>query len=801
MQDADGGFYFLVYPLDREYETDVLPDKGDPQIVFPKTTAATAAATAALAQCASSPLFKKQFPESTAAYLEKARKGWVFLERAIAKFGKDGAYQKITHYGDNFADNDEMAWAACQMFLATGDPSAHQQLLSWFDPADPATQRWGWWRMSECYGHAIRSYGFALQSGRVASTNQLNSTFLSKCQTQIVAAGDDTMTWSGQSAYGTSFPAATKAVRGGGWYFSCDQAFDIAVAYQLNPKPSYMTALLANMNYEGGCNPINLSYITGLGWKRQRDIVSQWASSDTRSLPPSGIPVGNVTASFGYLGLYGGELEGLCFPSDDATVDPYPYYDRWGDSWNVSAEMVVLNQARGLGTLAFIAGQTPTGSQSWKSVAGQITVPVTVTPVGSPVTISLQAPGLDLSGARITWEARDQEPAFGPTFTFSPKNNGPQWVEAEAQLADGRRVFAVTNFSANSPNIVWVDDTVPAGATSGADGGDSWNWVSSNPVPFSGATAHQSAIASGSHQHYFDNATATLAIGTGDVLYAYVYLDPNNPPSEVMLQWNDGTWEHRAYWGANSLGYGTDGTASRHYMGPLPALGQWVQLKVPASQVNLEGSTLKGMAFTLYNGRATWDAAGRLAPSTVAVSVSATAAFASRIDLTPGVFTLTRSGDASSALTVAYSLSGTANGNIDYQLQPISPGSVVFAPGATQVTLTVLPMTSTNFVGPQIVVLTLASNASYALGNPASATIALSGNAVHVNSLSVNDAGATLRWNSISNRHYRISYKNNLTDPVWLAGGNVSATNISSFFTDSGARSARQRFYLVAQTD
>jgi hypothetical protein len=47
-------------------------------------------------------------------------------------------------------------------------------------------------------------------------------------------------------------------------------------------------------------------------------------------------------------------------------------------------------------------------------------------------------------------------------------------------------------------------------------------------------------------------------------------------------------------------------------MGPLPAAGQWVQLQVPASRVGLEGSTLNGMAFTLFNGRATWDTAGRL---------------------------------------------------------------------------------------------------------------------------------------------------------------------------------------------
>src|SRR5262249_24079206 len=29
MQDSDGGFYFLVYPRDREYEDNVTPDQGD----------------------------------------------------------------------------------------------------------------------------------------------------------------------------------------------------------------------------------------------------------------------------------------------------------------------------------------------------------------------------------------------------------------------------------------------------------------------------------------------------------------------------------------------------------------------------------------------------------------------------------------------------------------------------------------------------------------------------------------------------------------------------------------------------
>jgi hypothetical protein len=99
------------------------------------------------------------------------------------------------------------------------------------------------------------------------------------------------------------------------------------------------------------------------------------------------------------------------------------------------------------------------------------------------------------------------------------------------------------------------------------------------------------------------------------MLYAYVYLDPANVPSEVMLGWNNGTWEHRAYWGANLITYGTSGTDSRRYMGPLPPVGQWVRLEVPASQVGLEGSTLRGMDFSVYGGRATWDYAGKTSPT------------------------------------------------------------------------------------------------------------------------------------------------------------------------------------------
>src|SRR6185503_12267461 len=145
----------------------------------------TAAAVAALAQCASSPAFRQRYPAEATNYLQKARLGWQFLINAINRYGKDGAYQKITTYGDDFMHDDELAWAACEMFLATGNAAYHQKLKEWFpNPNDPATYRWGWWRLSSGYGNAIRSYAFAARSGRLTA-GQLDAAFLAKCEAEI----------------------------------------------------------------------------------------------------------------------------------------------------------------------------------------------------------------------------------------------------------------------------------------------------------------------------------------------------------------------------------------------------------------------------------------------------------------------------------------------------------------------------------------------------------------------------------------------------------------------------------------
>lgn len=135
------------------------------------------------------------------------------------------------------------------------------------------------------------------------------------------------------------------------------------------------------------------------------------------------------------------------------------------------------------------------------------------------------------------------------------------------------------------------------------------------PKPFPGVAAHQSDLQDGLHWHAFAGANPALPIAAGDRLYAYVYLDPNHPPTELMLQWGvKADWEHRAYWGADAITADDNGAITRAFVGPLPPAGSWQRLEVPASVVGLRPENpVDGMRFTLFGGRAVWGDAGKVA--------------------------------------------------------------------------------------------------------------------------------------------------------------------------------------------
>ena len=237
-----------------------------------------------------------------------------------------------------------------------------------------------------------------------------------------------------------------------------NQTYEIATAAHLGMQPDYISTILLNMNYEGGCNPVNVSFLTGLGYKRQREMVHQYAVNDRRALPPSGLPLGNLQRGYhDGLPLYPGtELSGLSFPHDYASSSPHAPYDIWGDVYNVTTEFVNPQQARSLAATAYMMAKTSLKNQPWRSAEATINFSKATVPIGVASSATLQVSGMPTDGAQIVWEGRSHEPAMASQFEVTPAFIGRYWVEAEAVLPDGRRVAAANELtsSALAPQIV-----------------------------------------------------------------------------------------------------------------------------------------------------------------------------------------------------------------------------------------------------------------------------------------------------------------------------------------------------------
>jgi hypothetical protein len=162
---------------------------------------------------------------------------------------------------------------------------------------------------------------------------------------------------------------------------------------------------------------------------------------------------------------------------------------------------------------------------------------------------------------------------------------------------------------------ILIDDMVPAGAEpfGNGDGPPEFLFVSApdHPVWRGQKASRRSSSAMG--QHGFQNLKPAIPVTAQTKLFAYVYLDPKDPPQQIMMQWNAGDWEHRAYWGESQIPWGQDGTASRLHLGALPKPGEWTRLEVDAAAVGLVAdAALQGWAFTQFGGTVYWDFAGLL---------------------------------------------------------------------------------------------------------------------------------------------------------------------------------------------
>jgi hypothetical protein len=221
-------------------------------------------------------------------------------------------------------------------------------------------------------------------------------------------------------------------------------------------------------------------------------------------------------------------------------------------------------------------------------------------------------------------DGQKQNPKPSMRIASEEQNAELATLVAQAQAVEGEIAAALAKHreavhaapvepAAVPSEFVWVDDALPEGAAPEGDvkKGDTWPFVASPQPVLNGRSAIR-LEAKEMAQHVFTGARRPLVIGEGDKLVAHVWIDPANPPQEIMLQFNDGgSWEHRALWGGDKIAWGKENSPSRLAMGALPPAGRWVRLEVNAQAVGLAAGTIvDGWACTQFAGHAFWDKLG-----------------------------------------------------------------------------------------------------------------------------------------------------------------------------------------------
>ena len=149
------------------------------------------------------------------------------------------------------------------------------------------------------------------------------------------------------------------------------------------------------------------------------------------------------------------------------------------------------------------------------------------------------------------------------------------------------------------------------------------------------------------------------------------------------------------------------------------------------------------------------------------------------------VYTFTRSGVTSNALTVNYTLGGTATLNTDYTRSGTN-NTVTFAANATTATVIVDPTADTTVESNETVALTLASGTGYTIGTPNAATGTITNDDTSV-TLAVSPASVT--ENGTTNLIYTFT-RTGVTTSALTANYTVGGTaTFNTDYTQTGAAS------------
>ncbi|WP_368563293.1 glycoside hydrolase family 9 protein [Pseudoxanthomonas sp. UTMC 1351] len=264
MQDsADGGVYHKLTTL--QFAGMVMPaDARAPRYVVQKSTAAALNFAAVMAQASRvyAP-FDAQFPGASQRMLLAARAAWAWAQSYPQAFYRQPADVATGTYGDDRLD-DEFAWAATELYIATGEDAFHDAFAKRRVKAGVAS----WSSVGGLAWISLAAHRERLtpRASRAEIEREVES-----------AAAALLRQWQG-SAYRLAM--REEDFVWGSNAMALNQAMLLVEAYRLNGKRDYLDAAQSQLDYVLGRNPLARSYITGFGARPPMHVHHRVSEAD-----------------------------------------------------------------------------------------------------------------------------------------------------------------------------------------------------------------------------------------------------------------------------------------------------------------------------------------------------------------------------------------------------------------------------------------------------------------------------------------------------------------------------------------
>lgn len=303
MMVKDGDYANMVYHKvhDIKWTALALAPADDPEerIIKPPTTAATLNMAACAAQAYR--LWKDIDPAFADECLSNAKLAYEAANKHPEMYAPLDESVGGGPYGDDDA-TDEFYWAACELFLSTGD-SAYQKdaessphymktdvkLSGGEDVDSSGSFNWG-------HVAALGNLSMAL------NTDKLDSGAQDKLTKSICEAADYYEELTDSQGYGQPYEAGTISFQidsqgyiWGSNSFVMNNNMILAYAYELSGEDDYLDGVVSGMDYILGRNPMDYSYVTGYGSHAVANPHHRWWSYQADvNFPaaPNGVLVG-----------------------------------------------------------------------------------------------------------------------------------------------------------------------------------------------------------------------------------------------------------------------------------------------------------------------------------------------------------------------------------------------------------------------------------------------------------------------------------------------------------------------------